>query len=82
MLHVYECVRESGAPWSLGDRVAYAPFDFRQCVVLLATDGARSFGTEVIPLVHRDAFNGTLVHLYDQVDDADIDSLTRDVEGR
>ena len=82
MLQVYECVRQSSAPWAIGDRVAYAPFDFRDCVLVLGETGARSYGTEMIPAVHRDAFNGALTLLYDEVEDSDIvEMLIRDVGG-
>ena len=73
MLHVYRCVRNSTAPWMVGDHVAYAPFDACNCV--LHVEFGRSFGTEMIPTVHRDVFSGALELVYDVVEDTDIDEL-------
>jgi hypothetical protein len=73
MVHVYRCIRESRAPWSIGDHIAYAPFDIVECVtVVTASLRADKFGTDMIPAVHRDVFSGALEHICDRVDDEDV----------
>ena len=73
MLHVLQCVRETGAPWSVGDHVAYSPFDVRKCVLHVET--GRFFGTDMVPVIHRDLFSGALRLIYDVVEDTDITEL-------
>ncbi|KPJ79555.1 MAG: hypothetical protein AMS19_10985 [Gemmatimonas sp. SG8_23] len=76
MTRVYLCVSETTAPWSIGDHVVYQVFDSRDCVILVTSESrGRKFGTEIIPSVHRDVFNGALKLLWDRVEDEDVDLL-------
>jgi hypothetical protein len=75
MIRVYQCVRYSAAPWCVGERVVYRPFEYQECVTIIGHDGNRSFGLAVIPTVHRDAFTGSLELIHEHVEDADIVDL-------
>jgi hypothetical protein len=70
MRHIFLCVRNSTAPWSLGEHVMYLPFEMRRCVLLVET--GRFFGTDMVPAVHHDVFTGSLRLIYDVVEDGDI----------
>lgn len=70
MLHVFVCVRESAAPWSIGEHVTYSPFDTNECV--LHVEAGRFFDTEMIPAVRRDVHSGALQLVYDVVEDEDM----------
>jgi hypothetical protein len=73
MRHIFLCVRNSTAPWSIGEHVMYLPFEMRKCVLLV--ESGRFFGTDMIPAVHNDVFTGALSLIYDVVEDNDIVEL-------